>query len=118
MPMRTGCKNYQSRTYRNGEVARYCALDLAPEAPWRCPADCHAFEPRLADVGWSHGSLISKPTPDEPTNLEGVGALLDEAEDIINRVGPEVLADLDRERQESKPLVERLKGKFRRGRRS
>ena len=50
MPMRTDCKNYESRTYPTGETVRKCNIDLAPEAPWRCPEDCAAYERRLADV--------------------------------------------------------------------
>ena len=50
MPMREECKHFQSRTYASGEVARFCVLDLAPEAPWRCPADCASYERRLADA--------------------------------------------------------------------
>jgi hypothetical protein len=58
MPMREECKHFQSRTYSDGEVARFCVLDLAPEAPWRCPDDCPRYERRLADAGWVHGTLI------------------------------------------------------------
>jgi hypothetical protein len=97
MPMRTDCKNYETRTYASGETVRKCRLDLAPEAPWRCPADCSAYEPRLADVNWAHGSLVTPPTPAEPPGLdEGAAELLDEAEDIVNAAGPEILADLAR----------------------
>ena len=67
MPMREECKNFQSRTYDSGEVARFCVLDLAPEAPWKCPDDCPSYARRLADVGWSHGSLVEpalEPMPD------------------------------------------------------
>ena len=93
--MRTDCKNYESRTYSSGETVRKCNLDLAPEAPWRCPADCQAFEPRMADVNWAHGSLVSPPTPPEPPGLdEGAAELLDEAEDILNAAGPEIMAEL------------------------
>ena len=69
VPMREDCKHFQSRTYPSGEVARFCVLDLAPEAPWRCPDDCPGYERRLADVTWTHGSLVVPPTeaePDEP----------------------------------------------------
>ena len=59
MPMREECVNFESRTYRNGETVRKCDLDLAPEAPWRCPADCARFEPRLADVNWARRPLHS-----------------------------------------------------------
>ena len=62
--MRQDCKNFESRTYASGETVRKCDLDLAPEAPWRCPDDCQAFERRLADVNWAHGTLVTPPTPE------------------------------------------------------
>ena len=70
MPMRQDCKNFESRTYPGGETVRKCDLDLAPEAPWRCPDACPAYEPRLADVNWAHGTLVTPPTPAEPPGLE------------------------------------------------
>lgn len=98
MPMREECKNFESRTYANGETARQCALDLAPEAPWRCPENCPKYERRIADAGWNH-MLVTPPTPDEPPGLEergdDVARLLDEAEDIVNAAGPEVMAELE-----------------------
>jgi hypothetical protein len=95
--MRTDCKNYESRTYANGESVRKCNLDLAPEAPWRCPANCPAFAPRLVDVGWAWGGLAgSPPTPEPPGLDEHAAALLDEAEDIVNAVGPEILAEFQK----------------------
>ena len=94
VPMRTDCKNYESRTYANGETVRKCNLDLAPEAPWRCPQNCSAFARRLADVNWTHADLVSPPTPDEPPNMEHAAEVLDEAEDIINAVGPEILEEI------------------------
>lgn len=100
MPMREGCKFFESRTYPNGDTVRKCDLDLAPEAPWRCPDDCAAFQPRLADVNWSYGSLVTPPTPPEPSSLDdgSVAALLDEAEDIVNAVAATTREELDRER--------------------
>ena len=92
--MRTNCKYYESRTYASGETVRKCDLDLAPEAPWRCPENCPAFELRLVDVNWEHGSLLTPPTPTEPPLGEGASRVLDEAEEIINAAGPEILADL------------------------
>lgn len=97
MPMREECKNFESRSYANGETVRKCNLDLAPEAPWRCPDPCSAFEPRLADVNWQHGTLITPPTPAEP-EAEGIAELLDEAEDIVNAAGPGIRAEVDAER--------------------
>jgi hypothetical protein len=99
--MRQDCKHFESRTYRNGETVRKCDLDLAPEAPWRCPADCAKFEPRMADVNWAHGTLVTPPTPPEPPGIgegDDVARLLDEAEDIINTAGPQVLAEVEAER--------------------
>ena len=55
--MRIDCRHYQSRTYANGEAVRKCTLDLAPEAPWRCPADCPKYERKMIDAGWQYGSL-------------------------------------------------------------
>ena len=97
--MREECKHFESRTYANGETVRKCNLDLAPEAPWRCPADCARYERRLADVNWTHGSLIIPPSPPEPPGLDdGAVQLLDEAEDILNAVGPSIVAELEAQR--------------------
>jgi hypothetical protein len=100
MPMREECKNFESRSYENGETVRKCNIDLAPEAPWRCPDPCSGYEPRLADVNWKHGTLITPPTPDEP-DAEGIAELLDAAEDIVNDAGPRIRAEVDAERSRS-----------------
>lgn len=106
MAMRQDCKHFQSRTYPSGDTMRKCALDLAPEAPWRCPETCPRFERRMADVNWRHGSLITPPTPDPPESIgdddDSVAALLDEAEDIINAAVPEVRAEVDAEQAEAR----------------
>lgn len=99
MGMRSDCRHYDSRTYTSGEVVRKCRLDLAPEAPWRCPEDCPAFELRRMDVGWQYGSLQTAVTPSTPApptpDDASVAALLDEAEDIVNSVAPDILAEFD-----------------------
>ncbi|HEY3143761.1 MAG TPA: hypothetical protein VGJ86_21680 [Acidimicrobiales bacterium] len=113
MPMRQDCKHFESRTYRNGETVRKCDLDLAPEAPWRCPTDCPRYERRMADVNWAHGTLVTPATPDEPLDAldrgdGSVAKLLDEAEDIINSIGPTMLAEVQAERQaDSQPRWKR-----------
>jgi len=93
--MRTDCRHYESRTYASGEAVRKCLLDLAPEAPWNCPADCPRYERRKIDAGWQYGSLASgmEPSPPEPevAMSADVAALLDEAEDIVNAAGVELL---------------------------
>ena len=110
--MRVECKHYESRTYGNGETVRKCDLDLAPEAPWRCPVDCQAFAPRLADVAWSHGTAIAPPPPAEPASVAAgdasVASLLDEAEDILNAAGPGILADVRAERDRAVPRWRRM----------
>ena len=118
MPMRTECKHFESRSYPNGDTVRKCNLDLAPDAPLRCPEDCPRYERRLADAAWTHGSLVVPPTPPEPDGLDdgSAAALLDAAEDILNAAGGRILAEVEAEReaeQRGRGLIRRL---FRRGR--
>jgi hypothetical protein len=96
--MRQDCRNFESRTYPDGETVRKCNLDLAPEAPWRCPDNCPKYERRL-DGGWTYGTLVSPTTPDEPPGLNdgSAAAVLDEAEDYLNSVGASVMADVQAE---------------------
>ena len=101
--MREECKQFESRSYANGETVRKCNLDLAPEAPWRCPENCPSYERRLADVDWQHGSLIIPPTPPEPAG-----------EGIVNAVGPEILAEFAAQEKKANSPLGRLKRKFRR----
>jgi hypothetical protein len=119
MPMRQDCQYFESRTYANGDTVRKCDLDLAPEAPWRCPDACPSFTPRRVDIGWNYGTLVTPKTPDEP-DAEGIAELLDAAEDIINEAGPRVMADVHREREKQAAkdagVVGRIKAKFRRKR--
>ena len=113
MPMRQDCKYFESRSYPNGDTVRKCDLDLAPEAPWRCPDDCLSYTRRMVDVNWSHGTLVTPVTPDEPRSLgedDSIAALLDAAEDIVNEAGPRVMADLERESSKRRFLKGRGKG--------
>ncbi len=96
--MREECKHFQSRTYASGDTARFCSLDLAPEAPWRCPATCPRYERRVGDVAFHRGTLVSPATPDEPQSAD-IGPLLDQAEDIINTAGPTIVAEVRAERE-------------------
>jgi len=120
MPMRTECKNFESRSYPNGDTVRKCNLDLAPDAPWRCPENCPKFERRLADVAWTHGSLIVPPTPPEPAGLDdgSAAALLDEAESILNSAGERIKSEVDAERETRQRRSRGLRGFLRRRRRS
>ena len=113
--MRKDCRHYESRTYSAGETVHMCRLDLAPEAPWRCPADCAKFEFRGFDAGWTHGSLAHKSVPADPPRLDAeAAALLDQAEDIVNAVGPEVMSEVKRQRTVKGDGQPRWKRLFRR----
>ena len=112
--MRQDCKYFESRTYPNGDTVRKCDLDLAPEAPWRCPDDCPKYTRRMADVNWSYGSLVTPKTPPEPESLgrdSSIGDLLDVAEDIVNSAAPDVIADLQAERRKKRFRVGRSGGR-------
>jgi hypothetical protein len=101
--MREDCRHFQSRTYDTGEVARFCVLNLAPEAPWRCPQDCASYEPDIIDGSFVVGSLNRPPVetePDEPA--EDVAEILAEANSIVTAAGPEILAEVEQERGERK----------------
>src|SRR2546423_2049956 len=99
--MREDCDHYESRTYDDGEVARFCTLDLAPEAPWRCPEGCPSYERlMIVTADFEKGSLGRTPPveaePDAPT--EDIVDVLADAEAIVDHAVPEVVAEIDRER--------------------
>ena len=99
--MREDCDHYESRTYDDGEVARFCTLDLAPEAPWRCPEGCHRYE-RLLIVAadFEKGSLGRLPPVEEEPDgsTEDIVDVLADAEAIVDHAIPQVVAEIDRER--------------------
>ena len=97
--MRHECRNFESRTYPNGETVRKCNLDLAPDAPWRCPDNCPKYERRF-DAGWTYGTMVSPTTPDDPPGLADgtAAAVLDEAENFLNSIGADVMADVEAQR--------------------
>ncbi len=111
--MREECKHFQSRTYKSGEVARFCVLGNAPDQPWSCPDNCLTYEPRLADVGWSHGTLVEKPVepaPDSPVELRR--EVLNSAEEIVNAVAPDLFAERRAELEEMQRREGRKGWKF------
>ena len=102
MPMREDCAHYESRAYDDdGEVARFCTLGLAPEAPWRCPENCASYE-RILMIGadFEAGSLSHiPPVEDEPdAPSEDIIDVLADAEAIVDAAEPSVIADIDRQR--------------------
>ena len=100
--MREDCAHYESRTYDGGEVARFCTLDLAPEAPWRCPADCSRYE-RILMIGadFERGSLGHIPPVEaEPSGpVDDLVDVLADAEAIVADAEPEVIRAIDEERR-------------------
>jgi hypothetical protein len=94
MGMREECKHFQSRTYQSGDVARFCSLGNAPDQPFSCPADCITYEPRFADVGWSHGTLTARPSVPTPSGTADERAdVLAQAEEIVGAIAPELFEE-------------------------
>ncbi|MDA8063109.1 MAG: hypothetical protein M0T80_11890 [Actinomycetota bacterium] len=118
MAMREDCKYFQRRLSASGEPTRFCALDLAPEAPWRCPAECPRYT-RLAGLR-NPAPASSEPADDAGLHPDAV-ALLGSADEIIGALGPELEAERKRaqeeERRRSETWWSRLKGRSERWRR-
>jgi hypothetical protein len=103
MPMREDCAHYESRAYDDdGEVARFCTLGLAPEAPWRCPENCSSYE-RILLIGpdFEGGSLAHvQPVEDEPdASTQDIIDVLADAETIVDAAEPSVVADMDSQKR-------------------
>ncbi|MHB8262690.1 MAG: hypothetical protein ACYDGY_02935 [Acidimicrobiales bacterium] len=98
MAMREDCEHFQSRTYSDGEEARFCELDLAPEAPWRCPDGCGSYVQRLVDLTFDRGSLAAKEVEKEPEIDDQELKLLEEAEEILDETAPEIISEVEKER--------------------
>ena len=82
--MREDCRHFESRIYDSGEVARFCVLGLAPEAPWRCPDACPRYEPSLIDGTFESAELSRPPVEDEPEAApDDVEGVLADAESIV-----------------------------------
>src|SRR3979490_3373955 len=98
VPMREDCRHFQSRTYDDGEVARLCVLDLAPEAPWRCPDNCPKYERDIIDATFVTGSPCRPPVEPEPADPpEDIASILNEADAIVTAAGPAIVAEVESE---------------------
>jgi hypothetical protein len=95
MGMREDCTHFESRTLANGDSLRRCDLGLAPEAPFRCPADCARYEGRRIDLAWSAGSFAAVGAPEELPGLEdgSAAAVLADVEALFAEVAPDALAE-------------------------
>ncbi len=96
--MREDCKYFQVRAYPQGDVARFCALDLAPEAPWRCPAGCPRYVRRVGDARLA-GNGPASPAP-EPDLHPHAASVLGSAEEIITAMAPEIAREQELQRLE------------------
>jgi hypothetical protein len=85
--MREDCKYFQMRSYRSGDVARFCALDLAPEAPWRCPSTCTRYVKQVGERGFAGTGGVASPEPDLHPDA---ASILGSAEEIISALSPEI----------------------------
>ena len=97
--MREDCKYFQARAYPSGDVARFCALDLAPEAPWRCPAGCPRFV-KVVGVGGASPSGIAPQPSEDPDLHPDAASVLGSAEEIISAVSPEIARERELLRRE------------------
>ena len=93
--MRTDCKNFESRSLRTGDSVRRCRLELAPEAPWRCPTDCPAYAPRPLDLAWESGTdpNAAAANLEEPELTEGAFDILAQAESLLAEAGESIRAE-------------------------
>ena len=99
MPMREDCRHFESRTYPGGEVARFCQLDLAPEAPWKCPDGCSRYEHSLIDGTFVAAPLTRPVVEDEPDESpDDIEAVLDEAEAIVTGAEYDVVREVEQTR--------------------
>jgi hypothetical protein len=100
--MREDCRHFESRAYQGGEVARFCVLDLAPEAPWRCPENCPAYERSVIDSTFETEELSRPPVEEEPeASVDDIEAVLADAEAIVEEAEPEAIRDLEATEGES-----------------
>jgi hypothetical protein len=95
--MREDCRHFESRAYPGGETARFCVLDLAPEAPWKCPDQCPRYEHSLIDGTFVAAPLERPAVEDEPDESpDDIEAVLDEAEAIVTNAEYDVVREVER----------------------
>ena len=91
MAMREECKHFQSRTYASGEVARFCVLDIAPEAAVDVPGQLPELRaaPRRRRLGPRLARRTARSRPSRRRAHRRTQELLDEAQQIVNDVAPD-----------------------------
>ena len=92
--MREECKHFQSRTYASGRWRGSASSTWRPRPPGGAQPTARRYERRLADAGWVHGTLIEPAIEDEPSLPgEQVAEVLGHAEDIVNAIAAEAVAE-------------------------
>ncbi len=104
MGMRKNCKHYFRRTITSGGVVEACAIDVAPDAPERCPQSCPMFEKRnLSTAGFVYGSLA--PKIEDGTSAEpdtGEMAVLDDLREFVDGIGGDIVREEEAKRKKKK----------------
>ncbi len=95
MGMREDCTHFESRTLANGDSLRRCNLGRAPEAPFRCPADCDRYEGRRIDLSWSNARFGAEALDTDLPSLDdgSAAAVLADVEALFAEFAPTALAD-------------------------
>jgi hypothetical protein len=67
------------------------------------------------DAGWTYGSMVAPPTPPEPPGLDdgSAAAILDEAEDFLNEIGPQVMSEAGIKKSPPRKRLRRIIRRFR-----
>lgn len=101
MAMRQDCRHFESQTFAGGDTLSKCTLNLAPEAPWRCPTDCASYERRRVNVNLEHQKLASSSAQDTPSSIdedsEAVADLLADVASIVDEAAPDIVREVEKE---------------------
>ena len=77
----------------------FASSNLAPEAPWRCPANCPSYEKGIIDGTFVIGSLVRPEVEAEPdVPHDNVASVLDEADLIVTAGEGQIVKEIERER--------------------
>jgi hypothetical protein len=78
------------------EASRLITWDLAPEAPWRCPENCPAYERSVIDSTFETAELSRPAVEDEPEgSVDDIEGVLADAEAIVEEAEPDAIRNLE-----------------------
>lgn len=105
MAMRQDCKHFESQTFTSGETLSKCILNLAPEAPWRCPTNCSSYERRRVNVNLEYQNIVSEASDEIPSSIEeneAIADLLANVASIVDEAAPGIVKEVEKEAQRNK----------------